>query len=129
MGDGYFRRPSGVKGTHDGSRAQTIRIYLKHHNDPDKLFQPRERVCSDYEDPRTHQTQRGCGATLQRYVTYPNRKGMLFDGPPVIVDGSEVAMGDGAIVANAYTTNVHFGTCPMRTRNPVPDARQRAAGE
>lgn len=126
MADGYFRRPGGV---HDGSRAQTIRIYLKHHNDPEKKFQPRERVCSDYEDPRTKQLQKGCGATLQRFVTYPNGKGMLFDSAPKVVEGTEVNMGDGGIVANVYTDNVHFGTCPMRTRKPVADALQRAAGE
>lgn len=112
---------------HDGRRAQTIRIYLKHLNDPEGKFQPRERVCSDYEDPRTHVTHRGCGATLQRFVTYPNAKGMLFDSAPHIVEGTQAHIGDGGIVANVTTENVHFGTCPMRQRGTA-DGKQAAAG-
>jgi hypothetical protein len=113
---------------HDGRRAQTIRIYLKHHNDPEGKFQPRERVCSDYEDPRrAGVVHKGCGATLQRFVTYPNQRGMLFDSPPHVVAGTEVQMGDGGIVANVTTENVHFGTCPMRQRGAA-DGKQAAAG-
>lgn len=113
---------------HDGRRAQTIRIYLKHHNDPDGKFQPRDRVCSDYEDPRRAGViNKGCGATLRRFVTFPNEKGMLFDSEPVVVEGSEVSVGNGGIVASVYTANVHFGSCPMRQRG-VSDGKAAAAG-
>lgn len=113
---------------HDARRAQTIRIYLKHHNDPDNKFQPREKVCSDYTDGK-NVTHRGCGATTLRYVTYPNEKGMMFDSEPRIVEGSEAHTGNGGIVAAVYVENVHFGTCPMRNRSKLEDGKQAAGGE
>lgn len=102
-------------------KAQTIRIYLRHPGDPDSKFLPRPKVCTDYDNPRTGHLEPGCGATLVRFVTYPNEKGIYFDGPPRIVEGSEVKLETGAIVGSVYTDTVHFATCPMRQRT-------RAAG-
>lgn len=111
---------------------QTIRIYLKHHTNP--TLAPRAVTCQDYENPRSHATEKGCGGSVLRYATYPRGKGMRFDGPPVVVEGSETNMGDGGIVAEVYTDNVHFATCPARQRKEptttgFADTKQHAAGE
>lgn len=118
-------------GTHDGGRARTIRIYLRHHNDPDGKFTPMPSTCeTDTEKGRV-----GCGGSIVFYRTYPNQKRMPFDGPPEVVPGTEVNIGDGGIVAFVFTKNVHFSTCPKRER-PAPrpttgfrDGRAAAAGE
>lgn len=110
-------------------KIQIIRIYLKHHNDPSGKYQPRTRVC----ETNTERGFVGCGQTVHRYVTYPNEKGMLLDGPPIVVQ--ETALGNGAIIAEIKTDNVHFATCPARARKPRPEAtpaaddKTRAAGE
>lgn len=129
MAVGYYRRPGGVA-PHGGQRAQAIKIYLRHHNDPEKKFQPTQAVCETDEA----KGRVGCGGSIFFYITYPNQKRMPFDGPPVVVDGSEVQMGDGGVVAQVYTDNVHFATCPAKKKaEPVTsgfvDARSRAAGE
>jgi hypothetical protein len=98
---------------HDGRRAQTIRIYVRHHNDPAGKFTPREVECQDYEDGKGVQ-HKGCGARVQRFLTYPNQKAMRFDGPPAIVEGSQVTMGDGGIVVEVTTQNVHYATCAAK---------------
>lgn len=119
-----------MPGPHDGRRAQTIRIYLRHHKDPDGKFQPREVTCQDYTD-RQGVTQKGCGATVWRYLTYPNAKAMRFDGPPIVVPDTEVHIGDGGIVAKVETANVHYSTCGARkpqTPPTAPDFRSQAAG-
>jgi hypothetical protein len=98
---------------HGGQRAQRIRIYLRHHNDPEGKFQPKEARCeSDADKGRT-----GCGATIWFYITFPNQKRMPFDGPPKVVENSEVSIGDGGIVAQVSTENVHFATCPQARGN------------
>lgn len=115
-----------MPGPHDGRRAQTIRIYLKHHNDPDGKFQPREVSCQDYTDSKGVE-QKGCGATVWRYLTFPNQKAMRFDGPPQIVPGSEVGIGDGGIVASVVTTNVHYSTCAAKKKPEAPPPFDRLA--
>lgn len=119
-----------AKKTHDGGRAQTIRIYLRHHNDPDGRFTPTQGSCeTDAEKGRV-----GCGGALTFYRTYPNQKRMPFDGPPDVVPGTEANIGDGGIVAVVYTKNVHFATCPKRQQpaeRPTTgfrDGRALAAG-
>lgn len=114
MGDGYVVRTDG-RGLPAGA-AQTVRVYLRHHTN-DQLA-PRETSCQDYDDPRRGQ-QKGCGATVIRYSTYPRQKGMRFDGAVKVVEGSEVNMGDGGIVASVYTDNIHIASCTARPR-PVP---------
>lgn len=97
--------------------AQTIRIYLRHHTRPE--LRPGHRVCRDWTD-RKGGTHRGCGASVLRYVTYPNQKGMLFDREPRPAS-DPVAIGDGGIVVQVYTDTVHFATCPYREK-PQPSA-------
>lgn len=91
--------------------AQTIRIYLRHHTRPE--LRPTPRTCRDWTD-RKGVTHRGCGASVTRYLTYPNQKGMLFDREPRAA-ADPVAIGDGGIVGAVYTDTVHFATCGMRT--------------
>lgn len=106
---------------------QTIRIYLRHHNNP--RFASWTKTCADYtqRDGRgrliAHQ---GCGATMLGYRTYPNEKPMYFDGPPEIVEQAPTRQ-DGAVIAIVYTDNVHFVTCPRR-HQAAYDGRARAAG-
>lgn len=117
-------------GPHDGRRAQQIRIYIRHHNDPEGKFKPQQATCeTDAEKGRV-----GCGGTVWFYRTYPNQKRMPFDGPPVVVEGTTAQMPDGGVVAKVETHNVHFATCPKRER-PAPqpttgfrDGRATAAG-
>lgn len=97
--------------------APTIRIYLRHHTK--KGLHPTARTCRDWTD-RTGTVHRGCGFPVVRYATYPNQKTMLFNGPPRVVDGTTVALGDGGIVARVYTDNVHFATCSARTGALAP---------
>jgi hypothetical protein len=104
-----------MSGTHSGARAQTIRIYLRHHNDPEGKFTPRELTCQDYTDGKGVE-QKGCGGTVWRYLTYPNQKAMRFDGPPIVVEGTEVNIGDGGIVASVQTSNVHYSTCTAKRK-------------
>lgn len=110
---------------------QAIRIYLKHHTN--ESLAPRQVTCQDYDDPRTKAQMKGCGGTVLRYATYPRGKGMRFDGPPEVVEGSETSMGDGSIVASVYTDNVHFSTCPARKRErpttSVADGRPHFADQ
>jgi hypothetical protein len=96
---------------HDASRAQTIRIVLRHAKGDD-TFMPRELTCQDYEDGKGVQ-HKGCGGTVWRYKTYPNRKSMRFDGPPVVIEGSQAWVGD-LFVASVETKNVHYSTCPAK---------------
>lgn len=105
---------------------QAIRIYLRHHNDPDGKYKPKQGSCQDWEDRKGH-IVKGCGGTTWRYVTYPNEKGMRFDGPPDVVPNSEVNL-NGAIVAEVYTDNVHFATCTARKRITPVDGKAAAAG-
>lgn len=117
---------------HDGSRTQKIRVYLRHHTKPE--FNPEESSCqTDVEKHRV-----GCGARIIFYRTYPNEKRMPFDGPPVVVDATEVGTGDGGIVAYVLTDNVHFATCPhlahrraqpSATSAAGPDFKQAAGGD
>lgn len=117
-----------MAGPHNASRAQTIRIYLRHHNDPDGKFIPREVTCQDFTD-RKGIEQKGCGATVQRFLTFPNQKAMRFDGPPVVVEGTTVQLGDGGVVAEVRTDNVHYATCGARKpERPSTDFRTQAAG-
>lgn len=117
-----------MPGPHNASRAQTIRIYLRHHNDPEGKFTPRELTCQDYKDGKGVE-HKGCGGTVWRYLTYPNQKAMRFDGQPIVVDGSEVNMGDGSIVASVRTENVHYATCTARREQPaLSDFRSQASG-
>jgi hypothetical protein len=118
-----------MTGTHDGRRAQKIRIYIRHHNDPDGKFAPQQATCET--DPEKHRV--GCGGTIWFYRTYPNEKRMPFDGPPTVVDSTQML--DGSVIATVETHNVHFATCPKRER-PAPrpttgfrDGRAAAAGE
>jgi hypothetical protein len=116
-----------MPGPHDGSRATTVRVYLRHHTKPD--FNPQPATCSDdAEKGRT-----GCGASLIFYRTYPGEKRMPFDGEPRIKEGTEVNMGDGGIVAAVYSDNVHFATCPhYKGRRPAAsahDPKAAAAGD
>lgn len=117
-------------GPHDGRRAQQIRVYLRHHNDPEGRFTPQPGTCET--DPEKHRV--GCGGAIVFYRTYPNEKRMPFDGPPVVVEGTEVNIGNGGIVAKVYTENVHFATCPKRPRpadrptSGFRDGRAAAAG-
>lgn len=117
-----------MPGPHNTSRAQQIRIILRHHNDPEGKFTPKELVCQDYEDGKG-KLQKGCGASVWRYKTFPNQKSMRFDGPPIVVPDTTVQMGDGSVVAKVETTNVHYGTCAARRQDPpVKDFRTAAAG-
>lgn len=107
-------------------KIQTIRIYLRHHNDPEGKFTPVTRTCQD----NAERGIKGCGMTITRYMTYPNQKGMYFDSAPKQV-GEPVMMGDGAVIAVVQTDNVHFATCPARkpaAAGPTTDFRQAQAG-
>lgn len=113
---------------HNASRAQQIRIYLRHHNDPEGKFTPKEVSCQDYTDSKGRQ-QKGCGGTVWRYLTYPNMKAMRFDGPPIVVEGTTVQIGDGGVVAKVETTNVHYASCGARHQEPpTTDFRTASAG-
>lgn len=114
-------------------RRQTIRIYLKHHNNP--RMGSWTKVCSTYEQRRevngrfATTTIIGCGATLIGYRTWPNEKPMYFDGPPVVKEQYPVRQ-DGAVIADVYTDNVHWSTCPNRQRPAAAhDGRALAAGQ
>lgn len=100
-------------------RPQTVRIYLRHHNDPEGKFTPKDATCET--DEEKHRT--GCGAALRFFITYPNQKRMPFDGEPVLA-AEPVMMGDGGVVASVFNTNVHFGTCPHSRAN---ESRRREA--
>lgn len=102
---------------HTGQRAQTIRIYVRHHNDPEGRFTPQDAICETNEE----KGRTGCGAALRFYLTYPNEKRMPFDGEPLIV-GDAVQLGNGGVVASVENRNVHFSTCPHAREN---DARRR----
>lgn len=107
-----------MQNPHGGQRAQSIRIYLRHHNDPEGRFTPKTASCeTDEEKGRT-----GCGASITFYITYPNQKRMPFDGPPQVVSGSEAVLSDGGVVAAVSNANVHFSTCPHRAVN---DAKRK----
>lgn len=113
-----------------GGAPQTIRIFLKHHTNP--TLAPRVVICEDYPDQRTGMIQKGCGATVLRYATYPRGKGMRFDSEPLVIEDSETNMGDGSTVATVQTENIHFATCPARrqvTQADLPDSKVAAAGE
>lgn len=89
--------------------ANTIQIFLKHHNDKAGRFAPRDGVCTSHAE-----TNRvGCGQAIRRFVTYPREKGMYFDGDPIVVEQFPVRQ-DGAVIAIVKTDNVHFATCPAR---------------
>lgn len=104
-----------MQNPHGGQRAQSIRIYLRHHNDPEGRFTPKTASCeTDEEKGRT-----GCGGQIKFYITFPNQRRMPFDGEARVVPGTEVNMGDGAIVANVWSDNVHFSTCPHREANEL----------
>lgn len=102
-----------------GRRPQTVRIYLRHHNDPEGKFTPKEATCET--DEEKHRT--GCGGSIKFFITYPNQKRMPFDGEPVLA-GEPVVLGDGAVVASVFNQNVHFSTCPHSRAN---DSRRREA--
>lgn len=107
--------------------SNTIQIFLRHHNDP--KFAPQTKQCSDYEDRKGNQ-QKGCGATVIRFVTYPNEKGMYFDGDPIVVQQFPVRQ-DGAVIAVVSNENVHFATCTAKKqpRPTVPfDGKAAAQG-
>lgn len=109
-------------------KIQTVRIFLKHHNDPSGKYAPKMRTCET--DPERGLV--GCGGSIIRYTTFPKEKGMYFDGPPVVVQQFPVRQ-DGAVIAEVETGNVHFATCPKRkgapTALPSTDGQQRSAGE
>jgi hypothetical protein len=46
---------------------------------------------------------------------------MRFDGPPIVIEGSEVSIGDGGIVASVLNKNVHYTTCTAK-KKPEPAA-------
>jgi hypothetical protein len=102
-----------------GRRPQTVRIYLRHHNDPEGRFTPKDATCET--DEEKHRT--GCGASIRFYLTYPNQKRMPFDGEPVLA-GEPVVLGDGGVVASVFNDKVHFSTCPHARGN---DSRRREA--
>jgi hypothetical protein len=112
----------------DGQRpANTITIFLKHHNDRAGKFAPRDGVCTSHAESN----RVGCGQAIRRYVTYPREKGMYFDGEPIVVEQFPVRQ-DGAVIAVVKTDNVHFATCPAR-KKPRPttgfeDFKTNAAG-
>lgn len=118
-----------MPGPHGGQRAQTIRIYLRHHNDPEGKFTPKPATCETDEEKH----RKGCGASIVFYITYPNQKRIPFDGAPRVVEGSEAVFGDGAVVGAVYTDNVHFATCPFARLNdqakraPAADSQKGAA--
>lgn len=105
--------------------ANTIEIFLKHHNDPDGRFAPKVKTCQDYEAPG-RPVLPGCGGSIVGYKTYPREKSMYFDGPPVVVQ-QYPARQDGAVIALVRTDNVHWATCPARhPRTDVPSTAASA---
>ncbi len=110
------------------AKDQTIRIYWKHHNDPEGKFQPKSGSCQDWTDPRGT-LHKGCGGAVIRYVTYPNEKGIRFDAVPDVV-GDLVVLTNGAVIATVKTDQVHFATCPQQRRKdpPVRDFKAATAG-
>lgn len=107
--------------------ANTIQIFLKHHNDPDGKYTPKQKTCSDYEDGKGH-LHKGCGGTVFRYVTYPRERGMYFDSAPIIVQQFP-PRSDGAVIALVSNENVHHATCPAKkqTRETSADFKTAAA--
>lgn len=100
-----------------------IQIYLKHFNDKENRYQPRDGVCTSDEKAG----RKGCGQDIRRFVTYPREKGIYFDGAPVVVEQFPVRQ-DGAVIAVVETDNVHFATCPVR-KAAAQEARDgKAAG-
>lgn len=107
--------------------SNTIQIYLRHFSDPGGKFTPQTKTCSDYEG--RDGLQKGCGAEVIRYMTYPREKGMYFDGPPIVVQQFPPRQ-DGAVIAIVSTENVHFATCKMKQRPAAPmfDGKAAATG-
>lgn len=115
----------------EGRKPPNIKIFLKHHNDPEGRYAPQSATCQDA--PEKHRV--GCGGSMVFYKTYPNEARMPFDSAPIVVQQFPVR-GDGAVIAIVETTNVHFATCPARKaerekQRPTTgfaDAKMRAAG-
>lgn len=122
MASGYFRRPTSEGET--ARPANTIQIYLKHHNDPEGRFAVKHKTCQDYETPGG-QVLLGCGGSIVGYKTYPREKSMYFDGDPIVVQQFPPRQ-DGAVIAVVRNDNVHWATCPAR--NTPRDSKLAAAG-
>lgn len=101
-----------------------IQIFLKHFNDKERRYQPRDGVCRS--DPAAGRI--GCGQTIRRFVTYPREKGIYFDGEPVILEQDPVRA-DGAVLALVSTDNVHFATCPARKGQAARDGKALGVGD
>lgn len=107
----------------------TVRIVIR---SGDAQFNMRETVCQDYDDPKLG-PMKGCGATVQRWFSYPKFKGLRFDGDPIVVrdhmDRAETKPDpkQEIYVAFVKNDNVHAYTCPHRQRR-VKDGKAAAAG-